>query len=112
MKDFFVILLIAAVAYFVWSVKDDREASAQYRAQMSLESDRDMRIVTNCENEVRKQADKATLSFGGPLGVSFNTQQTDAGFVYSVQASDSTTPNTLNITCYTDKTGNVLRMVY
>lgn len=113
MKEFLVILLIAAVAFVVVIFKTNSDNNARYQAELNAQNDHDMRIVTNCENAVRSQADKATLRFGDVLGnVSSKMQPTDAGFLYYVQASDSTVTKTLSIACYTDKAGNVLRMVY
>jgi len=58
-------------------------------------------------------ADTGTLKFGGIFGPGReNIDKTDSGYLYYVTASDASTGNTpITILCYTNRQGQVVRVV-
>lgn len=64
-------------------------------------------IWTNCSDVIRSKADVATLqiNWDSPSGES----QTEQGWRADLRASDST--GSVQVTCYTDNAGRVIRMI-
>jgi hypothetical protein len=112
-KDILTVIVVVAVGLFLFARDRSEKAEKQQAAYYAEERAWKDPIIHNCENAVRSMADTSSLQFGDRFGRGPETiDKTDSGYLYYVTASDATTGNTpITILCYTNRQGQVVRVV-